>query len=794
MASAIKNISLDNDSVIYEHIIPRSVRQKWIRRASIDHLDLEVTSPRGRARSKENVFEEEVKPKKIESENAENDFGDSIVSHDVQDLVKNENILDGNDIGLITPEEEKAVFNAWGVKLRRVGKNNEIKIRPGSFHESNLIKIDPPAAKQVSPSLQKPSKDELIASSPSTINNKVEIVKLRENSRRPRPKSMPAMTQEMESDYKNILENSNTSKPKPKAYISPHAKVPWKRFMNAANDLIVEKEKVTDNEPHQKQNDNNIEKDCGVKENRQVEKIDDDTKKEMVENRFDEKSKANDQRMENQFDVAQKQNINDDKICSESDNKDSGSTPVLLSIFERMKSFENVDKHKRGQVTDSRIKKCEPSTEDNKISKVNNDSLQGIKKIAVIPKSAENVTIKKNLPESEKSRNKHEESLKENPATVVPFVTKQNGFEEENYEISFVTNESQNIADIKTDLPSSNLKMKEELNNQGTKLGSISDSSNKNSTSGNSHKMLLDIFQSEPVSKEETNQENADKEALLLKEKEDYEKNEDEEKSDNSTIDKSIVFTALKTYEKKINKLVIQTGEQREKQLKSRQKKISNSKKEGNENVGDIESKSTQQQLQNGSNLVKKKHVSEDKQAKDNEFLHGEAKEKKDNGNSVKSVVHNGGHVTAESNIPVKEMAKSKSVIPVTNIDDLKLLPKESGQNIPVTNLDEPSLPSTNGIVLPSSLKRENKQTNKSGSKIVITPKKKPGKYDADRRALVAPKVFFEHPVTGLKSSLSPKGKKKEKVIYIFCEHFIGIRCIIPIYEMIYKTDKTKVN
>ena len=737
MASAVKNISLDNDSVIYEHIIPRSVRQKWIRRASIDHLDLEITSPRGRVRSKENVFEDEIKPKKIESENAENDFGDSIVSHDIQDLTNNENILDGKNIGLITPEEEKAVFDAWGVKLRHVGKNSEIKLRPGSFCESNLIKIDPSSVKEVLPSLQQPPKDKIFHTPSSITGNEGAIVKLRENSRRPRPKSLPAMTEEMENDYKNSFENNNTSRSKPKAYISPHAKVPWKRFMKAktSNNLIIDKEKVTENKPYQKQTDNNIPKDYEVRENVLVEKIVDDTKKDIIANNLDN-------------DIAQKQNTNNDTVSTESDNEDSGTT-VLLSVFERMKSFENVDKHTKEQGGDSRkVKKGEGSTKGEKTSKVNTDPLKGIKKIDMITKTAENVTIKKNLPESENSGKKHEESVKESDKGV-----------------------DGKKANIKTDLPASNSTIKEEKSNHDKKLGSISDSSNNNIISGNSHKTLLDIFQSGPVSKEDTSQENAYKEAMVPKQKEGYDKNQDEEELDSSAIDKSIVFTALKTYEKKINKLVIQTGEQRERQLRSKKNNISSIKRAEDERIEDTESNSRKQELQNGSILTKKKTLSEEKEAKEN-FLHGEAKEKR-NGKSVKdkTILQNGSCKTEEKDILVNEVTEPKSVIPVTNIDDLTPLPKENVKNIPVTNLDEPSVPLTNGIVLPSSLKRENQQGNKSESKIVIPPKKKPGKYDADRRALVAPKVFFENPVTGLKSSLSPKGKKKAKVIsfHILC-------------------------
>ena len=774
MASAVKGIPLDNDSVIYEHIIPRSVRQKWIRRASIDHLDLEVTSPRGRVRSKENVFEEKIKPKKKESEKAENDFGDSIVSHDVQDLVNNENILDGKDIGLITPEEEKAVFDAWGVKLRHVGKNNEIKLRPGSFHESNLIKIDPSSVKEVSPSLQKPPKDKTFDTSSSIAENKGTIVKLRENYRRPRPKSLPAMTQEMENDYKNSFENNSTSRSKPKAYISPHAKVPWKRFMKAktSNDLIIDKEKVTESKLYQKQNDNNIPKDYQVRESRLVEKTVDKTKKEIVANNFDEEPEESDQPKENQFDIAQKQNTNNDMISTESDNKDSGTMSVLLSVFERMKSFENIDKHKKEQGKElKKVKKGEASTKSEKISKVNNDPLQGIKKIDMVTKTAENVTIKTNVSESENSGKEHEESVKESSAIVVPFV-KQIGFVEEKNGVSFDKGGDDKKPDIKTDIPSSNLTMMEEMKNHDQKLGSISDSGNKNDISGNSHQTLLDIFQCGPVSKEGTNQENAYKEAMLPKQKVGYDKNQDEEKLDSSAIDKSIVFTALKTYEKKINKLVIQTGEQREKQLKSRKNNISSIKRAEDERVEDTESNSKKQELQNGSILAKKTNLSGEKEAKENNFVHGEAKEKR-NGKSIKdkTILQNGNHETAEKEIQVDEIAKAKSVIPVTNIDDLTPLPKESIKNIPVTNLDEPSVPVTNGLVLPSSLKRENQQANKSESKIVIPPKKKPGKYDADRRALVAPKVFFENPVTGLKSSLSPKGKKKAKVISL---HILG--------------------
>lgn len=592
-------MAVENDSVIYEHIIPRSVRQKWMRKASIEHLDL-VTSHVGRERHKlkqpDNVVQNSFKQK-------ENDYGYSIVSHDVLDY-------DHGAGGLITPEEEKAVFNAFGVKLRHIGIHLPAKKRPANFNES--ISND-------DSSISVQQNEVKLSKEPSVKDQNVVAktgVKLREGARKVRPLSMPVISDEIEKNYQLLAGSSVMGKETHKAYISPHAKVPWKRNLVAKNDEIIspksEGEMFTVNEDERNEE---------IKSKRHLNESD---KQNMKEKRIDGKPASNEEK-----------------------------NNILQSVSERLKSFEKYDQseknYKKGTVGD-------------------NISLSGHQ--SQVSEKHGQKSIKK-----EKIVNVDDGSNKQ--------IHIRNGM-----------NLNANNPDMQI-LKSGNEVSSHDLVNVESKMN---EKTNKDKImNANKQNNLLNIFQTSPIDKPE-----------IAPDK----KNDDDEKvgekgnniidGSDAEIDKNIVLSLRKSFEKKVKKMVILTGEQRERELRSHKGKTK----------------------------------------------------------MEKSTEKSGERLFVESDLKVdkaKEIKNMTEVIPITNLDDAMPVVNKN-QEIPVTNLDD--------VPSPKHSSNQNKvdKTGISERNFKIVPNKKPGKYDADRRELVAPKVFFEKPVIGLVSALSPKGKKNGKV------------------------------
>ena len=643
MASAVKQMTVDNDSVIYEHIIPRSVRQKWMRRASFDHLDLITTSPK---RERKILQTSNATSDALARPSYGDDYGDSIVSHDVQ----NE---DGGDSGgLITPEEEKAVFNAFGVRLRHIGIS-----LPASKKTENLPEVKD--SKIVQRECQKRQRAGKEFDSKEKGTDPKTSVKLRDGQRKVRPLSMPAMTEEVEKSYKILVDKSGISKTKHKAYISPHAKVPWKRNLAANADESNQNSQIKAGRNH---NEDSIKNSLsGEKEDKNihVEKTESLPQKQERSAQNDtemaETGKTKSHRNQSEFDSER----NSDKMLIVNEEKAN----VMQSVSERLKSFEL-------QNIPGKNKNINVSSADKSRSMENSFNSKIIR----------NGVAKKS--------NDIEIGRKDNV--------------ESNRMIVKETNTNKNIA--------ARIKVKrDEVADQKVQKGGQSQNDfmreEKRLIKENNHNKLLEIIQSTPVQRSEAN---PDVKGKLINDKL-LEKSTNSSIENNAEIDKSLVLSARKNFEKKINKMVILTGEQREREIKSE--------------PGQVEKKG---KLASNEIPPEQKLVSN------------------------KS----------------KELNQEAMDVPVTNLDDTYPM-QDKDESIPVTNIDEIQSPTK-----PSQLVQ-----SKSESKEIVTrnfrisSKKKPGKYDADRRALVAPKVVFEEPVTGLVSALSPKGKKTEKVWNVFPFH-----------------------
>ena len=678
MSSVVRPISVDSDSVIYEHIIPRSVRQKWMRRTSSDRLDLILTSPRDRL--KVNKPDKNVgKSIKEDRTNKGNEYGDSIVSHDVQSMKYNDSDVPViRPESLITPEEEKAVFNAFGVKLRHTGIQSTTKYAPLGNTEGDENAIKHPLevdAMHLEENIQ-PKKD-LICPETEEKNTNA-FMEIKDTKRKPRPLSMPNMTEIIEKNYQMQVDSLSLDKPRPKAYISPHAKVPWKR--NIAKKAVEARgsdekgtKKVFDEKYRQEKNRQATESmstnNSAILHNKHgggLGKVEDPMGRQHdISNRIDLDNHRKDLHF---VDLVEKHN--DAELPAHNE-----ITDLLQSVSDRRRTFEKFDGAGYTGVTRSPKKQVAVSpTADHVVEKANHNK---------------NFHKDKNVMVSEE-----DSCIKE----------KQKFEGESKGEINSIKKEgTQKLIKIDNAFPSQQTEVVKHQKAQKVKDLSLEDS----------HKKLLNIFQSMPTYKPE----------VKINEKTHVVNKEERKKSgsneSNSQIDKNIAFSIEKRFEKKIKKMVILTGEQRDKELKS---KLSSPVKKGT-------SKRSKTEI---------------------------------------------SHDSAASIRPAE--SKSSTAIPVTNLDDTTLTVIDDGDHdIPITNLDD--LPALSNSSL--NLKTNVNQTASGPKNHEFAPTKKPGKYDADRRELIAPKVVFENPVTGLIPALSPKGKSRKVCALMFSCQKTSVYCDI---------------
>ena len=643
MASAVEPISVDNDSVIYEHIIPRSVRQKWMRRTSTGHLDLILTS----ARECMNLNKpEQIVVNSLKSDKAKKGlgYGDSIVSRDVQNFNDNSNdIHHSKSESLITPEEEQAVFTAFGVKLRHTGTH--ISVKPA-------LEL---GAKQIEENGN--SKQNLCGSAGKEKNSSAQI-QLRNITKKPRPLSMPTMTDKTETNYQIQADNVSMSKPKPKAYISPHAKVPWKR--NITKNTVDHKEsdgKAVNSTPSKRHGQENSMKTIGSGQIDSAALLSNESKSgmgkvnDLPSSRPDRYRKVKLIHEENHLglpvNLGGKPHSSD--ILSSKD-----VVSALQSVSDRKKPFEKQDGTEHTRVAGS-------------LSKYS------------VEKSSHNGNFcnEKKLMLNESGNKSLEKQTVEGPNIK---------------EID--TNNKENIKSFSG--------INRELYDQQTGVSKDTRKpiKDKYSSLNENHRKLLDMFQGMPVNKPDYNTEKSTEMACST------ERNTTKSlgNESNTEIDKNISLTVGRKYEKKIKKMMIMTGEQRDRELKSK-----------------------------NSTPINKKVPK-----------------------GIKIEIPHKSSVSTDT----VNRAKVNTGIPVTNLDDtIPVLAHNNDQGIPITNLDD--LPAPNSS---SNLQAKTNKTTFNPRHLDNTPPKKPGKYDADRRALVAPKVVFDSPVTGLLSALSPKEKANRKV------------------------------
>ena len=189
-----RQASVPQDNVIYEHIIPPAVRKKWIRQTSVDK-DENLSQLVGHQKVTRSYSSEALRKSDIQLDphrcsTPEGEFGDSIVSHDVQNSLgesrfvnseETEEALSPRNKSETVSEEEEVTHAAftWGVKLRHVE-----------------LKLDTSGSKSVS-------------------------------SKPKRPVSMPVFTNNFLNEISGLKAQEKVAPPK--SYKSPHAKVTWKR-------------------------------------------------------------------------------------------------------------------------------------------------------------------------------------------------------------------------------------------------------------------------------------------------------------------------------------------------------------------------------------------------------------------------------------------------------------------------------------------------------------------------------------------------------------------------------------
>ena len=678
MAFTAKKMPVASDNVIYEHIIPRSVRQQWMRRASVDPLEIVDATPK----DKHSIYQDRrgsdgtsESSSKNSVENTDNNYGSSIFSHDIQEI---------HDIrlseALISPEEELAVFTAFGVKLRHTSKDKIGKKRLSDLFEGNLchnLKKEVEKIKSNKPLL--PRKEEGLEFETNSTNvSHSNIVQLRGSIKKPRPMSMPIINQEL--DLKLDAEIAAPFKERPKAYISPIAKVPWRRNLTASaddNSNISNKESRFQKGKEDSNDTNKTEtppfifqrsqtlnhKEKGKKIKTESPKIEDLRKRPVIE----EKAKAE----------------------SLEEYKEGKNT--WPSILERCQSFEHLEKgDKKAKIDLTNRKVDKVIVQADTILRDENKPL---------PNGNDNQlsSLIENISEQPNDIREHAEND--------PNLTQHKETETGHSDVD----SQDSILSFKEISPESDQPDKIVYANGIPFKESDDTRENKNTLpiKENNYKALLNIFKKEPVTSKEDQLEYVNSGT----ESKDKKKNGVKlQVGDNSVesfgIDHVIAPSTLQNYERKINKMIIRTGEQREKQLHSSKSKDLGAHK-----------------LDVQSNL----------------------------------------RLTDGQKTKEKRKLDVTSPIPVTNIDDMMPVSNGDGSYIPVTNLDEPSesVPKADKLNKHCIGNTISKQENEKPKTLTS---KKPGKYDADRRELVAPKVYFEKPVIGLVSSLSSKGKKGGKV------------------------------
>ncbi len=333
MASVMNSPQIDNDSVVYEHIIPRSVRQRWVRRSSVGS------------------FDQDLLPVDISSQK-EISLDTDLVSHDAHiEKGSKRNKDQSIESDHITEEEEIAVFNAWGVKLRHVSKRNKstVNIEAGDITRNKQGKIEVSDLNSVKNSnetqanmtdMNKQSNSSYLSqnnsrnktmtgTSPKVIESSMKI-------KRERPKSMPVISAEKINDYNKATDNRPSKHAAPKAYKSPHAKVPWKRPDNlklsprrsSSEDQIVNKVLDEVNQTDQTLIKDDENKDYHLETN---DSFDDNLLKEKkIETRTLTSRKPNVKTDQNKLIGKDKTS----KVVNTGDNEE------LLSVFQRRKSFE----------------------------------------------------------------------------------------------------------------------------------------------------------------------------------------------------------------------------------------------------------------------------------------------------------------------------------------------------------------------------------------------------------------------------------------------------------------------
>ncbi|XP_065068042.1 uncharacterized protein LOC135693472 [Rhopilema esculentum] len=669
MAFTAKKLPVASDNVIYEHIIPRSVRQQWMRRASVDPLELVDATPK----DKHYIYQDRRGPdgtsestSKNSVANTDNNYGSSIVSHDIQEI---------HDIklseALISPEEELAVFTAFGVKLRHTSRDKIGKKRLSNLFEGKLcqnLKEEVEEIKSNKP-LQPRKEGGLEFETNSNNVSDSNIVKLRGSIKKARPMSMPIISQE--SVLKLDAEMAAPFKERPKAYISPIAKVPWRRNLTASAD-----------------NNSNISN--RETRNQKGKEDSNDTKKAETPSFLLQRSQTlNHKEKGNKLDSEspkiedlRKRPVIEEKAKAESVKEYKEGKNSWPSISERCQSFEHLENGDKKAKIDLSNRNIDKNTAqvDTILSDENTPLPNGNDKqlSILIEHISEQPNDIREHAENELNFTQH----KETETRHSDVDSKDSSFKE----ISF-----------------------ESVHANGIPLKESNDTSeNKNTLpiKDNNYKALLNIFKKEPITSQEDQLEYVNSGIDSKGKKENRAKLQDEDNSvETFGIDHVIAPSTLQNYEKKINKMIIRTGEQREKQLHSSK----------NKDLG-----------------------------------------------AHKLDVQNNLRLTDGQKTKEKRKLDVIAPIPVTNLDDMMPVSNGDGSHIPVTNLDEPSecVPKSDKINKHSIGNTISKQEDERPKTLTS---KKPGKYDADRRELVAPKVYFEKPVTGLVSSLSSKGKKGGK-------------------------------
>ena len=678
MSSVVKPISVDSDSVIYEHIIPRSVRQKWMRRTSSDHLDLVLVSPRERLKvSKPDKNVE--KSIKADRSNKGNEYGESIVSHDVQSMKYNDSDVSvSKSESRITPEEEKAVFNAFGVKLRHTGIQSTAKYAPFGFIEGDENSTKHPLeidATQLDEKMH--SKRDLVCPEAEEKNTN-KFMQIKDTKRRSRPLSMPNMTEIIGENYQMQVDSFSLDKPKPKAYISPHAKVPWKRN--------IVKKAVEAKGSDEKSVKNVFDEKCKQERNIQATESISTNVAAVHHNKHGDGLGKGDDSFGRKYDMSNtidfdnhRKDLHFVNLVEKHNNAallpHDAVTDLLLSVSDRRRTFEKYDGAGYTGVTRNFDKQVVVSSNAGH----------------AVEKSNHNKTFHK---DKTLMINEGESSIKE----------KQKFEGESNGEINSIEKEkAQKSSKTDNAFPSQQSQVVKHQKAQ----------KEKDLFSEDSHKKLLNIFQSMPSYKPDYK---TDEKTCVVK-KEERKKPGNLSTESNVEIDKNISLMIEKRFEKKVKKMVIVTGEQRDRELKS---KLSTPVKKGT-------SKRSKNEI---------------------------------------------SHESAVNNKPTE--SKSSPAIPVTNLDDtIPTVIDNRGHDIPITNLDE--LPSQRNSLV--NFQANINQTAIGPKQREPVPTKKPGKYDADRRELVAPKVVFENPVTGLVPALSPKGKSRKVCTFMLIK--VSVYCNI---------------